>query len=165
MFGACVVSVALLVAGCSNGGPANIANRGRCPSTYPAFSRRFSLKVVNQDIHGLGGRLVPFAAQEVRVCRYDPRGGTLSGTAVLNKVVTARLEASTNRLETSASQPTGPLTCHAFETFLLTFTTATDAMDVAVAGCGRGEASNGTLTVEATQAWLDELTAYTAKRP
>ena len=76
----------------------------------------------------------------------------------MNKVVTARFEAATNRLETPASPPTGPLACHTFETFLLTFTTATDAMDVAVANCGRGVVSNGTLTVESTSAWLDELT-------
>jgi hypothetical protein len=163
-FGACVVSVALLVAGCSHAGPVDVAaKRGPCPNPYPTVSRRFSLKAVNEGVHGLGASLVPFPAQQVRVCSYDSGGRTLTGTAVLKQAVAAQFEASTNRLQTGTTQPAG-LTCHQFDTSLLTFTTATEGMAVAVADCGSGVASNGTLTLASTRAWLNELTAYTARQ-
>jgi len=165
-FGACVVSVALLISGCSRGGPANVAaTRGSCPNPYPAVSRQFSLKTVNAGVHDLGVRLVPFPAQEVRVCSYLSGGGALTGTAVLKQAVAARFEASANRLQTKTSQPTRPFTCHQFDTYLLTFTTATEGLAVAVADCGGGLASNGTLTVDSTRTWLDQVAAYTAKQP
>jgi hypothetical protein len=160
--GACVVTLALLlVAGCSGGSTADVANRGPCPKTYPALSRRFSLKAVNEGIDGLEAKLVPISVPQVRVCRYDSRGGALSGTAVLKQAAAARFEASTNRLETRTSPPTARLTCPEFDTFLLAFTTATEGVAVAVAGCGSGIASNGTLTVVSTRTWLNELTAIT----
>ena len=85
------------------------------------------------------------------------------GTAVLKQAVAARFEASTNRLETKTTVPTGPVTCPASDMFLLAFTTANEGVAVAVAGCGGGIASNGTLTVASTRAWLGELSAYTRR--
>ena len=165
-FAACVVSVALLVAGCSSflGSSVDVAaKRGPCPTAYPAASRRFSLRTVNAGVHGLDQSLVPFPAEQVRVCNYDASGRTLTGSAVLKQAVAARFEASANRLRTRTTQPTG-FTCHQFDTSLLTFTTASEGMAVAVAECGSGVASNGTLTVASTRTWLNELTAYTAKQ-
>ena len=165
-FGVCIVSVALLIAGCSRGGPASsAAKRGPCPNPYPAVSRQFSLKTVNEGVQGLGARLVPFPAEEVRVCSYDSRGGSLKGTAVLKQAAATHFEASTNRLRTRTNQPTRPFTCHQFDTSLLTFTTTTKGMAVAVAECGGGVASNGTLTVDSTRTWLDQLAALTMNQP
>ena len=55
------------------------------------------------------------------------------------------------------------MTCRAFGKSLLTFTTATQGVAVAVADCGNGVVSNGTLTVASTRPWLDELAAEAAK--
>jgi hypothetical protein len=158
-FAACVVTLMLLVGGCSrpSGSSADdAAKRGPCPTTYPAASRHFSLKAENAGVRGLGTSLVPFPAQQVRVCRYDSGTRKLTGAAELNDADAARLEASANRLRTRTTVPTH-FACHQFDTALLTFTTPTEGMAVAVAECGSGVASNGTLTVTSTRAWLDAL--------
>jgi hypothetical protein len=112
-------------------------------------------------VHGLGAKLVPFPAQQVRVCSYN-WGGTLIATAVLRQQVAAQFEASTNRLQTKARPPTRRVLCHEVAHSLLTFTTTTQRVDVAVEDCDNGQASNGTLTVDPTRAWLDELAIYIA---
>jgi hypothetical protein len=131
---------------------------GPCPDANPAvIGQHFSLSALNSGVLGLDTKLVPFDALRVRVCSYGWRGGgELSGSAVLKSGVAAQFVTSTNRLQTRAHPPRR-LVCHELDTSLLTFTTATKRMDVAVEDCGSGQASNGSLTVNLTQTWRNEL--------
>lgn len=101
LFGACVVSVALLVAGCSSGGgnhatptttiattstatttttvsPSHVvAKLGPCPATLPAES----LIKLPSVVQSLRQTLVPIAASNVRVCGYGGSANRLVGSS------------------------------------------------------------------------------------
>jgi hypothetical protein len=169
--------MALLVASCSSGGgnhasptttiatpsstaattttvsPAHLAtNLGPCPKDDPvSLPGR-----LNVGIKGLGQKLVPIVALNVRVCRYDPR----APSTVLKPPDAMRLEAEANRLLIVKDAiryncaPTNP------PYFFVTFANDRQQVDVWEDG-GCGFITNGVLTVSTTTKWRNELQRYT----
>jgi hypothetical protein len=122
---------------------------GRCPST-PFFGS--AVGGFNRGIRGIGERMVPITALNVRLCEYG-LDGRLTRVTLLKAAAALRLQAHTNLLRTLVGD--GSSICHPAQlSFLLIF--ADDAQQVDVRDfCG--VVVNGAVAAKPTKNWLNEL--------
>lgn len=116
---------------------------------------------------GLNRRLVPLTATVVRVCHYLVGGyeapTRLVGWRLLGSAEAKALEATTNSLPVWPGAPSCPINPggRTFETFLLSFASASQKVEVVGdTNCDR-LVSNGTFSAALTKEWLNELQLYT----
>jgi hypothetical protein len=189
---ALVMAVALVVAGCSGGGGKHasptttiattsstaktrttvsprhaVADLARCPRRYPPES----LTVLNKGVRGLGVRLVPITALNVRICEYA--NGALVRSEILLPAIAIPFGQATNLLKSltphepvvrcfAPQGPTGPTSSPA--SFVVTF--ASDSRQVTLSGgtdpCdGSFGLTNGIFNAATTGTWVTELEHYT----
>jgi len=125
---------------------------------------------VNAGITGLGTKLMPIAASEVRLCEYVDNGvkrppSRLVGMDLLEPPTAQRFENETNAVRARPALPSCPpsITGYTFDSFVLTFANDSQrAVMVADLGCG-GDASNGVFAAALTSKWLNELNEYIAR--
>lgn len=173
-FGVCLSTLVFCVSACSGGagkhssGPTttaattttvsvshDVANLASCPATIP-------LTTLNGGATGLDKKLVPIAALNVRVCRYESTGRRLLGAATLEPLVAATFEDATNRLPTlTGPLPDCPRPPASSPHFFLTFASDSQRVDLdASPACG--VVTNGTLSAYEAAKWVSELTGFTA---
>ena len=175
VFGACVVSAALLVAGCSSGGgkqstpttvrrtatstlagPTGFESGGpngpatSCPSERPGES------VPRPPVQGLKQTLVPIAASSVRICEYKvPKQLERSGRVVAPATVKP-LEDTANRLprstDAACDQPVRA------PSYVATFANEDAQVNLVMDPCGF--VTNGVRGAQSNTKWLNELQRY-----
>jgi hypothetical protein len=139
--------------------PATTVARPHVAVTYgctTGFPRQF-LNKLNAGVAGIGTKLVPIQAVNVRVCRYDGHG-QLVGAGKFPPAAVAAFLAETNRLPKQA--PTNCSGGNFSRYFFLTFSDGTKKT-VSLGehdGCGAG-AGNGSLVVSENAKWANEVIA------
>jgi hypothetical protein len=174
---ALVVSLAILVVGCSSGGgkqstptTARPLGLGPCPQTEPPiFGPGF-----NAGVKGLDKKLVPITAVKVRICRYGGGAFKLEAERTLVSSDAARFEAEVNQF--AASIPTtlpppppnspsgsqglvGNEGCMQGWNHVVTFASDSQKVDIYADGCGA--VGNGVLDAQSAAHWFNELQHYT----
>jgi hypothetical protein len=149
-----------------------VAALGPCP----VHDVTTNLGALNRGVAGLGKRLVPIDAVNVRICEYDSHWidgshvvpGNLVESALLKPRAARRFEAETNR-QPPTDVP-GPSGCTGAGGgalfFVLTF--ANDSQRTSLAwqdtSCGPVPVSNGHFAAYASSAWSIDLFRYVTKR-
>jgi META domain len=173
---ACVLSTALLVAGCSSGGgkqstpttagvrtttapgraSLTVADPSPCSTSTPVSTSTLKSEV-------LRSKMVPFTAAKVQICRYP------IGVSVVGKLLTAapavkQLEDATNRLPrlpaARGHRPASKPCRISGSWYFLTFVSDSQRVDVRTDPCA-ALLTNGVLSARSTPTWLDELERYT----